>query len=307
MTRSSPSSLAPASAVSAADPILAAPRSPLRAVGRFVVRKQLGAVGGAIIAVVVVAAVFAPLIAPYDPTETSLINSLLPPSGEHLFGTDKNGRDMFSRIVYGARTSLGIGLGAVLLGISTGTLIGLVSGFLGGMVDSVIQRIIDMLQAFPTIVLAMALVAAAGISYQNIVFAIGITIMPSASRVIRSSVLTVRENAYVEAARSLGATDVRMMAWHILPNVAAPIIILTSVVIGQAIISEATLSFLGLGVQEPQPSWGGMLSGNAQRHIEDAPWLVIFPGLALALVVFAFNMFGDALRDVLDPRLRGSR
>jgi peptide/nickel transport system permease protein len=274
---------------------------------RFIRTKPMGAFAAAIVLVVVMMAVFARMLAPYDPIQTSLIDALRAPSAEHYFGTDGNGRDLFSRIVYGARTSLGIGLGAVALGISTGTMIGLVGGFLGGVVDTVFQRIVDMLMAFPTIVLAMAIVAAAGITYQNIIIAIGITLMPGASRVVRSTVLSVRENQYVDAARALGAADLRLMLRHILPNVAAPIIVLTSVVIGQAIISEATLSFLGLGVREPRPSWGGMLSGNAQRHIEDAPWLVIFPGLALALVVFAFNMLGDALRDVFDPRLRGTR
>ncbi len=278
--------------------------SPLRVIGRFVRAKPLGAVTGALIVLIALMAVFAPLLAPYDPTQTSLIDALRGPSGAHPFGTDRNGRDMLSRIIYGARVSLGIGLGAVALGVTLGTVIGVVSGFLGGVVDMVLQRIVDMLQAFPTLVLAMAIVAAAGISFRNVIIAIGITIAPGTSRVVRSAVLSVRENQYIDAARSLGAADLRIMLRHILPNVAAPIIVLTTVVIGQAIISEATLSFLGLGVQEPRPSWGGMLGGNAQRHIEDAPWLVIFPGLALALVVFSFNMFGDALRDVLDPKMR---
>src|SRR5262249_17047751 len=198
-------------------------------------------------------------------------------------------------------------LGAVALGITVGATVGVVGGFLGGALDAVVQRGMDMLLAFPTIVLAMAIVGAAGITYPNIIIAIGLHNMPSAARGVRSRGPVVRENQYVDAARSLGAHDLRLMLRHVLPNVAAPIIVLTTVVIGQAIISEATLSFLGLGVQEPRPSWGGMLSGNAQRHIDDAPWLVIFPGLAVAVVVFAFNMFGDALRDVLDPRLRGSQ
>jgi peptide/nickel transport system permease protein len=279
----------------------------LRTLGRFARTKPLGAVSGALILAVVLIAVFAPLLAPYDPTQTSLVDALRAPSAAHPFGTDRNGRDMLSRIIYGARVSLGIGLGAVALGVTLGATAGLVSGFLRGKVDMVMQRLVDMLQAFPTLVLAMAIVAAAGISYKNVIIAIGITIAPGTARVVRSAVLSVRENQFIDAARSLGAADLRIMLRHVLPNVAAPIIVLTTVVIGQAIISEATLSFLGLGVQEPRPSWGGMLGGNAQRHIEDAPWLVIFPGLALALVVFAFNMFGDALRDVLDPRLRGSR
>src|SRR5215203_5572071 len=278
----------------------------LHGLKRFIRTKPLGAICGALIVAVLLVALFAPLLAPKDPTQTSLIDPLRPPSAAYPFGTDRNGRDMLSRIIYGARVSLGIGLGAVVLGITLGSVIGLVGGFLGGAVDMAMQRCVDMLQAFPTLVLAMAIVAAAGISFQNVIIAIGITLAPGASRVVRSSVLSVREYQYIDAARSLGATDMRLMLRHVLPNVAAPIIVLTSVVIGQAIIAEATLSFLGLGVQEPQPSWGSMLSGNAQRHIEDAPWLVIFPGLALALVVFAFNMFGDALRDVLDPRLRGS-
>lgn len=273
---------------------------------RFARRKPLGAMCAVIVLLVVLAALLAPVLAPKDPTQTSLIDSLRPPSATYPFGTDRNGRDMLSRIIHGARTSLGIGLGAVALGITAGTALGLIGGFLGGLVDTVIQRLVDMLLAFPTIVLAMAIVAAAGITYTNIVIALGITIMPGAARVIRSAVLSVREHQYIEAARALGAADGRIMLRHVLPNIAAPIIILTTLVIGQAIISEATLSFLGLGIQEPRPSWGAMLSGNAQRYIEEAPWLVIAPGLALALVVFSFNMLGDALRDVLDPRLRGN-
>lgn len=275
-------------------------------IGRFIRTKPLGAFGAGVVLLVVVMAIAAPLFAPKDPSQTSLIDSLRAPSASYPLGTDRNGRDMLSRIIYGARTSMGIGLGAVALGITVGAAVGLIGGYLGGITDTLLQRLVDMLMAFPTIVLAMAIVAAAGITYSNIILAIGVTIMPSTARVVRSAVLTVRGLQYIDAAGALGAPDWRIILRHVLPNVAPPIIILTSVVLGQAIISEATLSFLGLGVQEPRPSWGAMLSGNAQRYIEEAPWLVIFPGLALAIVVFSFNMFGDALRDALDPRLRGS-
>jgi peptide/nickel transport system permease protein len=297
---------------------------------RFARRKPVGAFAGLLVIVVLVAGVFANQVAPHDPIATSPIDSLLGPSGDHLMGTDVQGRDVFSRIIHGTRISVGVGFGSVLLGVSIGTVLGLASGYFGGTLDTALQRLIDMLMAFPTLILAMAIVAAAGaggsstetsrggvlgsfegvgdavLNNRNLILAIGITLIPSATRLVRSAVLSVKENQYVEAARALGATDLRLIRLHILPNVFAPVLVLVSVVVGQAIISEASLSFLGLGAQPPAPSWGEMLSGSAQRYIEKAPWLVIFPGLAIALVVYSFNMFGDALRDVLDPRLRGS-
>jgi len=302
---------------------------PIAAVSRFVRQKPVGAFAAVVILVVVFMGVFANLVAPRNPLATSPINSLRAPSGSFPLGTDVQGRDVLSRVIYGARISVGVGLGAVLIGVTAGTLIGLVSGYFGGWLDTMLQRLIDMLTAFPTLILAMAIVAAAGVAKGgnstarsgpfgsledtasairnniNIIVAIGITLIPAGTRLVRSAVLTVKENQYIESARALGATDLRLMFRYVLPNVLAPIMVLASVVIGQAIIAEASLSFLGLGAQPPSPSWGEMLSGSAQRYIEKAPWLVIFPGVAIALVVYAFNMLGDALRDVLDPRLRG--
>jgi peptide/nickel transport system permease protein len=297
------------------------------ALWQFARRKPVGAFAGLIVVGVILSGIFADQLAPKNPIATSPINSLTAPGSTFKLGTDIQGRDVLSRIIHGARISVGVGVGAVVLGVSVGTLAGLVSGYFGGWLDTLLQRVIDMLMAFPTLILAMAIVAAAGTARSggttetgllgaldglwlavrnnmNLVLAIGITLIPGAARLVRSTVLTVKENQYVEAARSLGASDVRLMTRHVLPNVVAPVIVLISVVIGQAIISEASLSFLGLGAQEPTPSWGQMLS-SAQRYLERAPWLVIFPGLAIAIVVYAFNMFGDALRDVLDPRLRG--
>ncbi len=303
----------------------------LASLANFARRKPVGAFAALLIAVVVLMGIFANLVTPHDPLATSAINSLRAPSSNFRLGTDVQGRDVLSRIIYGARLSVGVGLGAVLIGVSVGTLIGLVSGYFGGWLDTMLQRLIDMVTAFPTLVLAMGIVAAAGLSHStgasehsgvagsfagtwstirnnvNIIIAIGITLIPGSTRLVRSAVLTVKENQYIESARALGATDVRLMRRYILPNVLAPIMVLASVVIGQAIIAEASLSFLGLGAQPPSPSWGEMLSGSAQRYIEKAPWLVIFPGVAIAIVVYAFNMLGDALRDVLDPRLRGQR
>ncbi len=295
---------------------------------RFARRKPVGAAAGAIVLLVALAGLFADQVAPHDPLKTNPLDSLRAPSATYPLGTDVQGRDVLSRIIHGTRISLGVGVAAVLFGVSVGTVVGLVSGYFGGWLDTGLQRLIDMLMAFPTLILAMAIVAAAGTgrgtwspqpgwwgvlaevwsavrNNANLVLAIGITLIPGAARVVRGTVLSVKQNAYVEAARSLGASHTRLIVRHILPNVFAPILVLVSVVIGQAIIAEASLSFLGLGAQEPTPSWGQMLSGSAQRYMEQAPWLVIFPGLAIAVVVYSFNMFGDALRDVLDPRLRG--
>jgi peptide/nickel transport system permease protein len=322
-------------AIAQVDPLLLRPERGTSArvaaaVWRFARRKPIGAFAGLLVVVVLLIGIFADQVAPHDPLTTAPIDSLRSPSGSHPFGTDVQGRDVLSRIMYGTRISVGVGFGAVLLGVSLGTVLGLVSGYFGGWLDTAFQRVVDILMAFPTLILAMAIVAAAGAgtsggtpshggllgslegigaavkNNRNLILAIGITLIPAATRLVRSSVLIVREHQYVEAARALGATDTRLMRLHILPNVFAPIVVLVSVVVGQAIIAEASLSFLGLGAQPPTPSWGEMLSGSAQRYIEKAPWLVIFPGVAIALVVYAFNMFGDALRDVLDPRLRGS-
>jgi ABC-type dipeptide/oligopeptide/nickel transport system permease subunit len=226
------------------------------------------------------------------------------PNTEFLFGTDPLGRDVLSRIIHGARISLLVGFLSVALGIAVGTGIGLASGYWEGKVDQVLQRIVDTLMAFPGIVLALAVMAVLGQSLTNIILVIGLVIAPGSSRVVRGTVLSIKHNVYIDASRSVGASDLRIILRHILPNVFAPIIILASVWIGNAIVIEAALSFLGLGTPPPTPSWGGMLAGEGQRNLENAPWLAVFPGVAISITVLAFNMLGDALRDVLDPRLR---
>jgi peptide/nickel transport system permease protein len=215
------------------------------------------------------------------------------------------GRDIYSRIIYGARISLGVGLGSTLLGSAVGVAIGLTSGYLGGWVDLVVQRIIDILQALPLLVLALVMAAALGPSLQTTVIAISIPLIPSVARVIRSNTLALRELAFVEAAQAIGMGRLRIAALHILPNTLGPLIVLATAQLGSAILTEASLSFLGLGVPEPHPSWGRMLSESAAEYVRTAPWLVVFPGLAISLVVFGTNLLGDALRDILDPRQRG--
>ena len=272
-------------------------------------RKPLGTAGAIVTLLLIFTAVSAPLIAPFDPYEFNLTEQGLPlrqqaPNGEFLFGTDALGRDVLSRIIYGARVSLLVGFLSVALGTTVGTAIGLASGFWGGTVDQVLQRIVDTFMAFPGIVLALAVIAVLGQSLMNIILVIAIVIAPGTSRVIRGAVLAVKENVYIEAARSIGASDLRISIRHVLPNVFAPVIIIATVWVGNAIVIEAALSFLGLGTPPPTPTWGGMLAGEGQRNLENAPWLAIFPGLAISIVVLSFNMLGDALRDVLDPRLR---
>jgi peptide/nickel transport system permease protein len=281
-------------------------RGPWAQAWRFARQKRLGAIGALIIIVLLFAGMFAPWIAPYGPNEST--NQFYhPPSLSFPFGTDHLGRDMFSRVIAGARISLEVSILAVLLGTGGGALIGLVSGYCGGWVDMACQRVVDILLALPGILLALTIAAALGASLQNVILAIGISIIPRAARIVRSAVLSAKENLYVEAATVIGAGPSRVMRGHILPNVMAPIIVIASISLGSAILSEASLSYLGLGVPLNVPSWGSMLSGSALRYMIRAPWMAIFPGLALTLVVLGVNMFGDALRDILDPRLRRSR
>jgi peptide/nickel transport system permease protein len=276
----------------------------LAGVARFVRRKPFGAFGAAIIVVLVVVAAFAPVIAAYDPQETIRGARLLSPRWTFWFGTDNIGRDLFSRLVYGARISLIVGICATALGIGFGLLFGLLSGYAGGWVDQLIQRVMDIVLAFPGLILALALVAMLGASLRNVLIAIAVGGIPTASRVVRGVVLSTKEEDFVTAARLLGASAPRIVLRHILPSTLAPVIVLASISFGTAIIAEASLSFLGLGVPPPAPSWGGMLSGPSRRFMTQAPWMAIFPGLAISLVIFGINVFGDALRDVLDPRLR---
>ncbi len=273
---------------------------------RFVRKKPLGAAGGVLMLVMVLTAVFAELLQTHDPIATDATYTLGRPTAEHWFGTDHLGRDIYSRIVHGARVSLIVGVASTLLGSVLGGLVGLLSGYIGGKTDLVTQRVLDILQGLPLLVLALVMVAALGPAIHNVVIAISIPIIPRAARVIRSSVLSIREMQYVEAARALGVRHLRIAFRHILPNTVGPFIVLCTAQLGSAVLVEATLSFLGLGVPEPYPSWGRMLSVSAAEYAQKAPHLVLVPGVAISLAVFGANLMGDALRDVLDPRLRGA-
>jgi peptide/nickel transport system permease protein len=288
-----------------------APARPQRAgawatIFRFCRRKPLGAAGGFIILVIVFTAIFANVLQTQDPIATNAAETLARPSASHWLGTDHLGRDIYSRILHGARVSLLVGLGSTLVASLLGGVIGLLSGYVGGKTDLVVQRVMDILQGLPLLVLALVMAAALGPSIPNVILAISIPIMPRAARVIRSSVLSIREFQYVEAARALGLTHLRIAFRHIMPNTIGPFIVLGTAQLGSAILVEATLSFLGMGVPEPYPSWGRMLSVSAAEYAQKAPWLVLFPGIAISLAVFGSNLLGDALRDTLDPRLRGA-
>jgi peptide/nickel transport system permease protein len=275
-------------------------------VWRFSRAKPLGAIGAFIILLMIVAAVGAPWIATHEYQRIAVGPKLDGPSVDHFLGTDQLGRDLFSRIVYGARASLIVGFMGTLLGVFIGSTIGLVGGYFGGKLDMVLMRLVDAIQAFPTLILALAIVAALGPGLEKAFIAISVTLLARPARVVRASVLSAKATPWVEAAHTVGASDLRIMFRHILPNVMAPIIVLASLVLGIAILIEASLSFLGLGVQPPTPAWGSMLNQAAAGYFETSPHLALVPGIAISLAVFAFNLFGDALRDVLDPRLRGS-
>lgn len=276
---------------------------------RFAASKPMGAGGLIVVILIVLAAILAPIVSPYDPYESNLNESGLPvrlegPGASFPLGTDALGRDVLSRIVYGARISLIVGLGAVGLGTLFGTIVGLVSGYFVGKIDQILQRVVDTLMAIPAIVLALAVITMLEPGLFNIILVIAIVIAPGTSRVVRGTVLAIKENVYIEAARSIGAGGGRIVFRHILPNVVAPIIVIASIWVGNAIVIEAALSYLGLGTPPPTPTWGGMLALEGRRHLENAPWLALAPGAAISIAVLAVNMLGDALRDVLDPRLR---
>ena len=273
---------------------------------RFSRKKPLGAAGGVIMLVILLTAVFADQLQTYDPIATDAAQSLAPPSREHWLGSDHLGRDIYSRIVHGARVSLMVGVASTLMGSVLGGIIGLLSAYVGGKTDLITQRFMDILQGLPLLVLALVMSAALGPSVGNVILAISIPIIPRAARVIRASVLTIREMQYVEAARAIGLRHLRIAFRHILPNTMGPFIVLATAQLGGAILVEAALSFLGVGVPEPYPSWGRMLSVSAAEYAQKAPWLVLFPGVAISLAVFGSNLLGDALRDTLDPRLRGA-
>jgi peptide/nickel transport system permease protein len=268
-------------------------------------RHILGTVGLVIMVLFVWVALSADLIGRYDPLSVESAHRLASPDWRHWLGTDSFGRDVWSRIVHGARISLAVGIGSTTLGASIGVMVGLTSGYLSGWVDLVFQRVTDMLQALPLLVLALVMTAALGPSLPNVIIAIAIPLIPTVSRVIRANTLALREQPFVEAAKSIGMSEVRIALRHVLPNTLAPLIVLATAQLGSTILTEASLSFLGLGIPEPYPSWGRMLSESAAEYVRVAPWLVIFPGVAISLAVFGTNLFGDALRDILDPRQRG--
>jgi peptide/nickel transport system permease protein len=273
---------------------------------RFLARRHvLGAVGLIIMTLFVLAAIFADLICRYSPLTVDSAHALAAPSAQHWMGTDSFGRDVWARIVHGARISLAVGIGSTTLGGIIGVIVGLTSGYLSGWVDLVFQRVTDIFQALPLLVLALVMTAALGPSLPNVIIAIAIPLIPVVSRVIRANTLALREQPFIEAAKSIGMSETRIALRHVLPNTLAPLIVLATAQLGSTILTEASLSFLGLGIPEPYPSWGRMLSESAAEYVRTAPWLVIFPGIAISLAVFGTNLFGDALRDILDPRQRG--
>ncbi|PYN02480.1 MAG: ABC transporter permease [Candidatus Rokuibacteriota bacterium] len=279
-------------------------RSWLTEVGDFCRERPLGAIGAAVVVVNILVSFAANLIAPYDPLATDYGAMLARPSGAHWLGTDAFGRDVLSRIIYGSRTAMLVGFACALIGATVGTVIGVTSAYFAGRVDLLIQRVMDIFLAFPLIILALAVVSILGTGIGNVIIAIAIPMIPRAALVARSSALAIREMPYVDAARAAGYRHQRIILRHMLPNVMAPYLIMLTAYLGQAILLEASLSFLGLGVSEPTAAWGLMLRGAAVQFAEAAPWMAIFPGLAISLAVFAFNLFGDSLRDALDPRLK---
>ena len=280
-------------------------RSSKRAVVRhFVVQNPLGAAGGLVVVVMALMAVFAELVTTYDPTANNFGEMLAPPSADHLLGTDQFGRDLYTRIVYGARTALLVGFVSAFVGATMGLVLGVASAYFGGRFDLLFQRLMDVLMAFPLIILALAVVSVLGTDAVNVIIAITIPFIPRCARVVRSSALAVRATPYIDAARACGFSHARIVLRHMVPNVMAPYLIMMTAAVGQAILIEASLSYLGLGVQEPTPAWGLMLRGGAQEYAESAPWVAVFPGIAISLAVIGFNLFGDALRDWLDPKMK---
>ncbi len=275
----------------------------------FCIAQPLGAISGVAILIMLFAGLFAELVSPYDPLAIDFGAMLAPPATDHLMGTDAFGRDIFSRVIYGARTALTIGFFSSLFGCTLGATIGVASAYFGGRIDMVVQRFIDVILSFPIIVLALVVVAMLGRNQiagvdVNLIFAIAIPIVPKVARVVRAAALSIREMAYIDAARAAGFSHLRIIFRHMVPNVSAPFLIMFTAFIAQAILLEASLSFLGLGVTEPTPAWGLMLSGNASDFYREAPWMILFPGLAISAAVFAFNLFGDSLRDWLDPKFK---
>jgi peptide/nickel transport system permease protein len=276
----------------------------LDGVRQFARQRPLGTLGGAIIGLLVAVAVLAPLLATHNPLANDYGAMLTPPGAQHWLGTDAHGRDVYSRLLYGSRTALLVGFGASVFGATLGAIIGVASAYFGGRLDLFLQRFMDIFLSLPLIILALSVVVILGTGAQNVILAIMIPMIPRCALVVRSSALAIREMPYVDAARAAGFGHARIILRHMLPNVMAPYLIMLTAFVGQAILLEASLSFLGLGVQEPTAAWGLMLRGAAVEFAETAPWMAIFPGLAISLAVFAFNLFGDSLRDALDPKLR---
>lgn len=275
----------------------------------FVRQQPLGTAGFLVILAMALAALFADYVAPFDPLEISFEAVLSPPSAEHVLGTDAFGRDILSRVIYGARTALTIGFVSSLAGCTIGAMVGVASAYFGGGIDQAIQRCTDVMLALPLIVLAVVIVAVLGHNMvlgidMNLILAIAIPVAPNVARVMRSAALSVAGMPFIDAARAAGYGHARIILRHIFPNVLAPYLILVTAYIAQAILLEAALSFLGLGVTEPTPAWGLMLSGNAADFYREAPWMIVFPGLAITLAVFGFSLFGDSLRDWLDPKFK---
>ena len=273
-----------------------------RQVGQFFRQNRIGAIGVVVIILVILVAIAAPIISPYKPTSQDA-KRLLPPSAQYYLGTDELGRDVFSRIVYGSRISLQVGIIAVTIALALGATIGVLSGYIGGTFDNLLMRLVDIMFSIPSLVLAIVIAGLLGSSITNAMIAIGITYAPAFARVTRGSVLSVKNEVYLEAARVVGGRDLHIIWHYILPNIIAPVIVLTTLQMSTAILTEAALSFLGLGTQPPDPSWGVMLS-NGRKFMESAPWVAVFPGLAIVVAVLGFNFLGDGLRDALDPRLR---
>ena len=277
---------------------------------RFFIRlakeKPVGLIGGVIILLMFFTGIFCDFLAPYGYNELDLVNRLAAPSSEHILGTDNLGRDLFSRIIYGARISMLVSVIASAISITGSTIIGMTSGYIGGKFDLLMQRWVDAVQAFPALIFFLTIMAIIGQGLWQVIFVLGITGAIGGGRVIRGTVLSIKENMYVEASKVIGASQIRILWKHILPHVAPLVIIAFSLSMGRMILAEASLSFLGFGIPPPYPSWGGMISGAGREYMEMAPWMLLWPGLALFLVVYSINMFGDAIRDLLDPRLRGA-
>jgi peptide/nickel transport system permease protein len=279
-------------------------RSRLAVLWQFCRQNPLGAVGGLVVLVMILMAAFADVVTFYDPTRNNFGSMLEPPSADYWLGTDQFGRDLYTRIVYGARTALMVGFVSAFVGGTIGLILGVASAHFGGRLDLILLGVMDVLMAFPLIILALAMVSIFGTGTFNVIMAITIPFIPRCARVVRSSALAVREMPYIDAARACGFSHARIVMRHMVPNVFAPYLVVMTAAVGQAILLEASLSFLGLGVQEPVPAWGLMLRGGAQEYAESAPWVAVFPGIAISLAVFGFNLFGDALRDWLDPKMK---